>query len=74
MSVFSFCVIQGRDPKEHFWRSKAALKPGVQPGFLDVGWQVKGKKTQEESGEKGLEMEKGIGWSLELVCLLFLDF
>lgn len=57
-----------------FWRSKAALKPGVQSGFLDVGWQVnEGKETQGESREKGLEKEKGIGWCLELVCL-FLDF
>lgn len=29
---------------KHFWRSKAALKPGVQPGFLDVGWQVAGER------------------------------
>lgn len=66
---------KGRTLKSnHFWRSKVALKPGVQPGFLDVRWKVKGKETQGESREKGLGKEKGIGWCLELVCLLFLDF
>lgn len=74
MSSASVSYRGGTLRSKHFWRSKAALKPGVQPGLLDVGWQVKGKKTQGESEEKGLEMEKGIGWSMELVCLLFLDF
>lgn len=32
------------------------------------------KGDKGESTEKGLEKEKGIGWCLELVYLLFLDF